>query len=306
MATGAPEAQPSPAIVFETLNSYQRTAALNTAIELDLFTAIADGGATAGAVATRTQSAERGVRTLCDYLTILGLLRKNGGEYSLTPDSAAFLNRRSPTYLGSITKFLLSDYNQDNFRRLTAAVREGGAPADRSSVQPNNAIWVDFARSMAPMMAFPAEMIAKIVAETGRPPVKVLDIAAGHGLFGLAIARHNPGAEITALDWAAVLEVAKENAARAGVSARYRTIPGSAFDADFGEGYDLVLLTNFLHHFDAATCETLLRKVHAALKPDGRVVTLEFVPNEDRVSPPVPAAFSMIMLTATPGGDAYT
>src|SRR6185369_2508977 len=87
---------------------------------------------------------------------------------------------------------------------------------------------------------------------------------------------------------------------------RFETIPGSAFTADFGSGYDLVLLTNFLHHFDVPTNEALLRKVHAALKPGGRAVTLEFVPNEDRVSPPVAAEFSLMMLGNTPAGDAYT
>jgi hypothetical protein len=100
--------------------------------------------------------------------------------------------------------------------------------------------------------------------------------------------------------------VAKENAGKAGVSDRYSTIEGSAFDVDYGSGYDVVLLTNFLHHFDPPTCETLLRKVHAALADGGRAVTLEFVPNEDRISPPIPAAFSMQMLGGTPSGDAYT
>jgi 2-polyprenyl-3-methyl-5-hydroxy-6-metoxy-1,4-benzoquinol methylase len=100
--------------------------------------------------------------------------------------------------------------------------------------------------------------------------------------------------------------VARENAARRGVADRYSTIEGSAFEADFGDGYDIVLLTNFLHHFDPPTCESLLRKVYASLKPGGRAATLEFVPNEDRISPPMAASFSMMMLASTPSGDAYT
>ena len=101
------------------------------------------------------------------------------------------------------------------------------------------------------------------------------------------------------------MKVAKENAKAAGVAARHHHLPGSAFDLDFGKDYDIVLLTGFLHHFDPQTIETLLRKVHAALKPGGRAVTVEFVPNEDRVSPPATAAFSMIMLGTTRAGDAY-
>jgi cyclopropane fatty-acyl-phospholipid synthase-like methyltransferase len=125
-------------------------------------------------------------------------------------------------------------------------------------------------------------------------------------MYGITIAQRNPLAEITALDWPQVLEVAKENARAAGVIDRYQTIAGSAFDADFGSGYDLVLLTNFLHHFDAETCVRFMKKAHAALAENGRAVTLEFVPNEDRVSPKHAALFSMMMLVSTPGGDAYT
>src|SRR5262249_53876826 len=75
---------------------------------------------------------------------------------------------------------------------------------------------------------------------------------------------------------------------------------------DYGAGYDVVLVTNFLHHFDPPTCTSLLRKIAAAMKPGGRVAILEFVPNDDRVSPPEAARFSLTMLAGTPAGDAYT
>ena len=125
-------------------------------------------------------------------------------------------------------------------------------------------------------------------------------------LFGIAIAKHNPNAEIVAVDWPHVLEVTRENAAKAGVGDRHHTIPGSAFDVDFGKDYDLVLLTNFLHHFDRQTNVAFLRKIHATLNANARVVTLEFVPNEDRISPPQTAGFSLIMLADTKAGEAYT
>ncbi len=125
-------------------------------------------------------------------------------------------------------------------------------------------------------------------------------------MFGIEIARQNPNAHVTGLDWAPVLRVALDNAKNAGVADRYDMLPGSAFDVDFGGPYDVVLLTNFLHHFDVETCIALLKKVHSSLNPGGRAATLEFVPNEDRVSPPMPAAFSMMMLASTVSGDAYT
>jgi 2-polyprenyl-3-methyl-5-hydroxy-6-metoxy-1,4-benzoquinol methylase len=155
---------------------------------------------------------------------------------------------------------------------------------------------------MAPLTA----PLGGIVLDGRAGPMRVLDIAAGHGLFGIEIARQNPQAHIVALDWARVLEVAGENARKAGVADRYQQLPGSAFEVDFGGPYDAVLLTNFLHHFDAPTCVSLLRKVHAALDPGGISATLEFVPNEDRVTPPMAAGFSLTMLISTAAGDAYT
>src|SRR5256885_2630904 len=305
----APEAQtgkqPTPALLFDTFNAYQRTQAIKAAIELELFTAIGEGNTTAKAIAERCGASERGTRILCDFLTIIGFLTKQGDNYELTADSAMFLDKRSPAYMGTVSEFILSSHIKDNFDRLTETVRNGGCTSD-SALEPDHPMWVNFARAMAPMMAMPAQLMAQLVDPTKAQKLRVLDIAAGHGLYGLAFSKQKPQVEVTAVDWPRVLDVAKENAEAAGVADRYQTKPGSAFDVDYGTGYDLVLLTNFLHHFDKETCETLLRKVHASLADGGRAVALEFVPNDDRVTPPQAAAFSMQMLGGTPSGDAYT
>src|SRR4029077_11607143 len=114
-------------------------------------------------------------------------------------------------------------------------------------------------------------------------PIRVLDIAAGHGMYGGTVAKNLTNVHVTAVDWPAVLEVAKENAAKAGVLERFSTRPGSAFDADLGQGYDYIFITNFLHHFDPPTNQMLLRRFHTALKPCGKALTVDFVPNPDRV-----------------------
>jgi len=139
-----------------------------------------------------------------------------------------------------------------------------------------------------------------------RPSAKILDIAASHGLFGITVAQRLPNAHVYALDWANVLEVTKENAAKHGLADRYHLLPGSAFDVDYGTGFDAILITNLLHHFGPSENEKMLKKAHAALNPGGQVIILEFVPNDDRVSPPIPAMFSLTMLGNTPKGDAYT
>jgi predicted nicotinamide N-methyase len=306
MSTPASQ-QPSPQLFFQAMNAHQRTEALKAAIELEVFTAIAEGNATAADIATRCQASEKGIRILCDYLTIMEMLTKKDNRYGLTLDSSVFLDKRSPAYIGGAVEFLTDPKLTSGAKYMADAVRKGGtAMPDDGTVAPDNPVWVTFARAMAPLMDLPSQLLAKLVDPQGDRKLKILDIAAGHGLFGIAFAKNNPQVEVTAVDWKAVLEVAKENAQRAGIADRYSTIEGSAFDVDYGTGYDLVLLTNFLHHFDPPTCETLLRKVHAALADGGRAVTLEFVPNEDRVSPPDAAGFSMTMLISTPSGDAYT
>ncbi len=302
---------PGPAVtpepIFEALNAFQLTAAMKAAIEIDLFTGIGEGKTSPETLAAHCQAAERGVRILCDYLVIHGFLTKDDGRYGLTPTTATFLDRHSPAYLGTISRFVASAQMLDAFRDLTAAVRQGGAVYQPGgSMAPENPVWVEFARSMAPMVAAPAEKLAALVGDGEGKKWKVLDIAAGHGLYGLAIARRNPQAEVFAVDWPAVLEVARENAQRAGMDGRFHLLPGSAFEVPFGEGYDVVLLTNFLHHFDPATIVPFLRKVHAALADGGRAVALEFVPNDDRISPRFAGLFGMIMLGTTPSGDAYT
>lgn len=297
----------TPQLFFQTANAYQQSQALKAAIELDLFTAIAEGKDTAQVLAQRCGAAERGVRILADYLTIHGFLVKEANRYTLTPDSAVFLDRNSPAYMGSLLGFLHAPKFTEAFQNLTEAVRKGGTVAGESgTVAPEHPLWVEFAKSMIPMMAKPAEEIALLVSRSQPGVTKVLDIAAGHGLFGIEIAKRCSNAQIVALDWPNVLAVAQDFARKAGIQDRYHTIPGDAFQQELGDGYDLVLLTNFLHHFSAPTCETLLRKIQRCLVPGGRVITLEFVPNDDRVTPPPVAEFGLIMLATTPDGDAYT
>jgi ubiquinone/menaquinone biosynthesis C-methylase UbiE len=296
----------SPELFIDTVTSYQKTAAILAALDLGLFTAIAEGASTPAALGERVGAAERGVRILADYLTILGFMTKTDGAYKLTRSSAVFLDRRSPAYMGSIQHFLVSaELRELTFEDPAGVVRAGGS-IGLANIAPDNPVWVKFAQAMVPLISPTARAVAAHVAASPSHPRKVLDIAAGHGMFGISVLTAVPDAVATALDWSGVLAVASANAEKLGVADRFRTIVGSAFEADWGGGYDLVLLPNFLHHFDPDTCATLLKKAHDAVAPAGRVFVVEFVPNDDRISPPGAAKFSLTMLFTTPRGDAYT
>jgi 2-polyprenyl-3-methyl-5-hydroxy-6-metoxy-1,4-benzoquinol methylase len=306
-AQQAPGTQPNPMQIFNTVQGHQRAFALKAAVDLDLFTAIGKGSHTANEIGKACNASERGVRMLCDVLVVMEFLTKTGDDYALTADSAFFLDSRSPAYMGRAFKFLMHPTQLGRFEQLGNAVRNGGS-VDDGSLAPNDPIWVDFANGMAPLMVPAAQAMAGLLFEElhSRPSAKILDIAASHGLFGITVAQRLPKAHVYALDWANVLEVARKNAAQQGLADRYHLLPGSAFDVEYGSGYDAILITNLLHHFEPADNEKMLKKAHAALNPGGQVIILEFVPNDDRVSPPGAAMFSLTMLGNTPHGDAYT
>jgi ubiquinone/menaquinone biosynthesis C-methylase UbiE len=307
----APASAVTPARFFNIINSYQNVAVLKAAIELGFFTAIGQGRNTADQLAKQCRVHPRGARILADHLTVLEFLKKSGDTYTLAEDAALFLDQNSQAYIGHCIEFLLSPTLRGNFDALTDRVRAGGAPADDQSVLvPNHDVWVKFARGMAGLMLMPAETLARQIlarpAFAAPKAIKVLDIAAGHGIWGIAFAQQNPQARVVGLDWPNVLEVAKEHAGKFGVGDRYATLPGDALHVPLGGPYDIVLIPNFLHHLDAQENTAFLKKVHAALKPGGIAVAVEFAPNDDRVSPPASATFAVVMLAGTPAGDAYT
>src|SRR5437879_13586494 len=129
-----PAGQPTPALLFDTLNAHQRTEAIKAAIELGLFTAIAEGKTSAGEIAAACDASQRGTRILCDYLVIIGFLTKQDDKYGLTADSAMFLDKNSPAYMGTVIEFMLSPMLTDNFNDLTEVVRKGGSISEEGTI----------------------------------------------------------------------------------------------------------------------------------------------------------------------------
>lgn len=299
---------PSPQLFFETINAFHRTAALKAAIELDLFTALGTDALSAAELAVRCHCPERGIRILSDHLTLLGFLTKEEGRYALTPSSAVFLVKSSPAYLGAAVNFLHAPGLTEAFDDLAATIRAGRIhTSEQGTTAPSHPAWIEFARAMGPMMAPAAHGVAALVsfgADAAAEP-RILDVSASHGVFGITLAKRHPRAQLVALDWEPVLAITEENARAAGLRDRFHQIAGDAFSVELGGTYDVVLIPNFLHHFREEQCTDFLRRVHAAMRPGGQVILVEFVPNEDRVTPPAAASFSLVMLGTTPEGDAY-
>jgi ubiquinone/menaquinone biosynthesis C-methylase UbiE len=286
--------------------AYQKTAALTAAIKLDIFTLIGAGAATSEALAEKTGTSSRGMRILCDFLSVAGLLSKEDRSYRVTPSSRRYFDRSSPAWMGSAIDFfaapemvhlLLDD--------PVSYVRRGGSDG-LAHLAPNHPIWVRFAKAMTPIARLTAKRAAAHLATRADPPATVLDVGAGHGFYGIELARMLPEVVVTAVDWPSVLELAFANARAVGMADRFRMLAGSAFEVDWGRGFDLVIVANFLHHFSRENCATILRKVRLSLSQKGHACAIDFVPDDNRVSPPVQAMFAFWMLATTPEGDAYT
>ena len=145
MTTAALQQQPTPERFFNAINAHELTEAIKTAVELEIFTAIAEGNTTAAMIAERCEAAERSVRILCDFLTIHSFLTKEGARYGLAPDSALFLNRHSPAYAGTATQFLPTQRLRECHAQLTESVRRGGTALSEGVLEPESPDWVKFA-----------------------------------------------------------------------------------------------------------------------------------------------------------------
>jgi 2-polyprenyl-3-methyl-5-hydroxy-6-metoxy-1,4-benzoquinol methylase/acyl carrier protein len=305
MATA--DRRPARERLMRMMQAYKETALLRAGLELGVFDHLAGGPASAAAVARSTGADERGTRILLDALSALGLLDASDGCYRLADGVEAHLVRGRPGFLGDLLPVLASDWERDAMDRLAEAVRNGGTVLDVHAETPGYEYWVDFARGVVPMAEHAAAAVAGLLEPwaRGRASVDVLDVACGHGLYGFAVASAHARCRVWSLDWPGVLAVARHHAARLGVSDQTAWIGGDMFTAPLGGPYDLVLLTNVLHHFAERRCVELLRRLGAVTKPGGRIAVVGFALDEPPAADPLPYLFAPLMLAWTHAGEVH-
>ena len=294
--------------IIRLLQGYQTTAIVRAGITLGMFAHLAGGAADATTVAQAIGADARGTRILLDALTALGLLRRQGQTYGLTPAAETYLVPDRPTYLGDLIHLFAHEHFWEAFQRLPEAVRRGGTVLDQHAETPAHAFWEDFATYSAAIAGPAAETLAALLAPwaAARPTLDLLDVACGTGLYGFTLARRYLQARVWALDWPNVLPLTRSYAERLGVAERVQFIAGDMFTVPLGGPYDLIILSHVLHHFAEERATALLHRCAAHLKPDGRLVIHDFIPNDQaEVTDPVPHLFSVVMLVWTRAGEAH-
>jgi cyclopropane fatty-acyl-phospholipid synthase-like methyltransferase len=310
MSGGAPiPGAITPPRVFEMMLAYKATAVLSAGIEVGIFDALADGPAGVEALAARLDLAPRGCRLLLNALGAVGLLRCDGADYHLAEGTERYLVRREPGYLGDMIKVMASRFEWDAMGSLAQAVRRGGPVVAEHAETPGYAYWEDFAAFAGAVARPTAELVADSLEQwaAGRDPLRVLDVAAGHGLYGYTFASRHPQAQVWSLDWDNVLPLAREHADQLGVGERVTMIAGDMFDAPLGGPYDLILVTNVLHHFAPDRGADLLRRLREVLEPTGRLVLVGFVTHDrEPIHEAAAHLFSILMLVWTLAGEVHS
>jgi ubiquinone/menaquinone biosynthesis C-methylase UbiE len=274
---------------------------LGAAIEHRIFDLLADGAKTAAEVSRENGASLRGVRAIMNALVGFELLKKDDeGRYSLTPESAAFLVRKNPGYLGGILRH--GDQLIPRWLPLSEIVKTGKPATAVNQEGDGSAFFVDFVEDLFPV-GYPS---AKALAAAFPQARKVLDVAAGSGVWSIPLAQNSKEVRVTALDWPGVLPATRRVTERMGVAGQYEFLAGDLNSADLGNGYDLATLGQILHSEGETHSRALLGRVFQALAPGGTIAIAEFIANEDRTGPPLAMLFAVNMLVNTEDGDTFT
>jgi SAM-dependent methyltransferase len=296
----------SPAAIMEDLNGVWRARALTAAVELGVFSHIAKVKRTVKEIAEGAGASPRGLARLLDALAAIGYLRKTDDRYGLEPVSAAFLVPGKKAYIGAMTESLSLTW--DSWKNLTEAVRSG-RPADAMNVpEQGKAFFLKLVTGLFPVnYAASVAGVSRLPEKERRKIHRILDVAAGSGAWSLAFAQAIPQARVTSMDFPEMTPITRGFAEKLGVADRYQYLEGDLRRVDFGhDAYDLVILGHIVHSEGETHGKELLRKSYVALRPGGKLLIAEFVPNDARTGPAMPLLFGLNMLLQTEEGNVFT
>ena len=285
---------------------YTASLTLEAGVRCRVFDVLDAGPKTVQQVAAETGASPRGLRALMNALVGFELLAKKGDAYTLTPESAAFLVSTKPGYRGGMFRHL-STQLIPHWMKLAESVQTGKPPVSVNQETTGGPFFREFVEDLFAMGYDSAKVLAdNLGVAKAAGPYRVLDLAAGSGVWSIALAEKSPHVRVTVVDWPAVIPVCQKVTARRGVADRYEYRPGDLLTTDFGTGYQAATLGHILHSEGEKRSRALLKKVFAALAPGGTIAVAEMIPNEDRTGPPFPLAFAVNMLVHTDEGDTFT
>jgi len=308
MTTPTPiQAPVSPERIQQFAWGYVPPLVLEAAIRNQVFDTLDAGSKTVAEVSHATGASERGLAAIMNVLVGLNFLAKDErGAYSLTPESETFLVSTKPGFLGGLIRHG-SQHLMPKWLSLNQVVATGQPAAAVNQQDAGTDFFQEFVNDIFPLSYPAAKALARhIAAGDASQPVHVLDLAAGSGVWGIAVAQSSPLVQVTAVDWPGVIPVTQKTVARFGLAEQFSYVEGDLMEANFGSGYNLATLGHILHSEGIERSRALLAKTFAALAPGGTIAIAEFLVNADRTGPVGALFFAVNMLVNTDRGDTYS
>jgi 3-hydroxy-5-methyl-1-naphthoate 3-O-methyltransferase len=279
---------------------------IEAAVKHRLFDLLEGSPKTARQLAQAAGVSLRGVTAICNALVGLQLLARQRELYRLTPESAAFLVAAKPGYHGAFFRHI-STQLMPKWLALEEIVRAGKTVVPVNSEQKGAEFFAEFVEALLPLSYAAAKTLGEHIGiPKTQKPVSVLDLAAGSGVWGIALAEQSPQVRVTAVDWPTVLAVTEKVARRHGVADRLTAIEGDLLKVRFGKNHQVATLGHILHSEGPTRSRKLLKKTFAALAPGGTIAIMEFLVNHDRTEPLVGLLFAVNMLVNTDQGDTFS
>ena len=306
----APQAQSAhvtPERILQLAWGYAPPLALEAAIHHRVFDVLDGTSMTLDELATATGASHRGLSAIVNLMVGFEFLHKDSdGRFSLTPESAAFLVSTKPSFQGGILRHTSSQL-LPNWLHLNQVVATGRPAMAVNQEQAGGEFFQQFVNDLFPMSYAVARQLAQhLDLGSSRGQVSVLDLAAGSGVWSVALAQSASNVRVTAVDWPEVIPTTRGSVNRHGVGDRYSFVEGDLLSADFGAGHNVATLGHILHSEGIARSKELLAKTFHALAPGGTIAIAEFLVNDDRTGPVGGLIFAINMLVNTDQGDTYS
>ncbi len=306
MAT-ATQAQVTPERIMQMAWGYAPPLILEAAIKHRVFDALDSGPKDIWQVEKATGASVRGLTAIMNALVGLNFLAiDEEGRYALTPESSAFLVSTKPGFMGGLIRHT-SEHLVPRWLHLNKVVATGQPVAAVNQEKSGGEFFHDFVTDIFPMSYPAAQYMANEMSfGASGEPVRVLDLAAGSGVWGIAQAQASPRVRVTAVDWPEVIPVTQKTVARFGLADRFSFVEGDLHDADFGSGYQLATLGHILHSEGEALSRRLLGKTFESLASGGTIAVAEFLVNQERTGPMTGLLFAVNMLVNTENGTTWS
>ena len=280
---------------------------LEAAIRHRIFDVLDSGPKTVSELQKETGASERGLSAIMNALVGLNFLAKDQQDrFSLTPESATFLVSTKPGFQGGLIRHC-SEHLIPKWLRLNEIVATGRPVEAVNQQEEGSDFFQEFVNDIFPMSYPAAQTLARhLDLKSASRPVHVLDLAAGSGVWGIALAQSADQVRVTAVDWSGVIPVTRRTVSGFGLADRFSFIEGDLLQVDFGGDYTVATLGHILHSEGRERSKTLLAKTFNALAPGRTIAIAEFLVNPDRRGPVNGLFFAVNMLVNTDTGDTYS